>query len=88
MPTRDELLPHVSYCVDTALAERPISELAAHPEARLVAFAAGFEPMVVGVFDCYVNDLVDEETACELAIDLLLEKSWFAGGDINPIAVV
>ena len=75
---RSEALPYVSYCVDSALSERKLADM---PEnARLVGWQCGFEPLFVAVWSMFDGVELDEEEAEEIAIDLLVEKSWFADG--------
>lgn len=79
--TREQALPLVAYCVDDALALYPSSDVHDHPEARLVGFDAGAEPVFVAVWSYLSNAPLDAEDACELAIDVMLEKQWFANPD-------
>lgn len=67
----------ISYAVDTALADiHPVdAEMFKNP--RYVGFKNGVETVWVAVND-YLGTTLDAGEACELAIDLLLEKKWFA----------
>lgn len=76
--TRNEAIPYVSYAVDDALAERQISEIPDH--AKLVGWQCGFEPLFVAVWS-YLGIPLSNQDAEEIAIDLLLEKDWFADPD-------
>jgi hypothetical protein len=73
--TREMALRYVSFCVDDALSERRVDEVPHH--ARLVGWQCGFEPMFVAVWS-YMGHRLDDDTAEELAIDLLMEKKWFS----------
>ena len=73
--TRTQALPYISYYVDDALSEHAASDMPAN--ARLVGWQCGFEPMFVAVWS-YLDAPLDEAEAEEIAIDLLLEKNWFA----------
>lgn len=88
-PSRESLLPYVSYCLDDALSERNIKDMPAN--ARLVAWQCGFEPMVVAVWS-YLGDTqgnldqVDVAEAEEIATDFLQERRWFTDNDNPPPA--
>lgn len=90
--TREQALPLVAYCVDDALALYPSSDVHDHPEARLVGFQAGFDMVFVAVWSYLSTTPVSAEDACELAIDVMLEKQWFANPDdpqaCQPIIVI
>ncbi len=75
--TRERALPYVGHCVDDAMSERSISDIP--PNARLVGWQCGFEPMFVAVWSYLPETILDEQEAEELAVDLLTEKKWFAG---------
>lgn len=78
---REQALPLVAYCVDDALALYPSGDVHDHPEARLVGFDAGAEPVFVAVWSYLSTTPVSDEDACELAMDVMLEKRWFANPD-------
>lgn len=80
---RSEAIPYVSYAVDDALAERAVAEMP--PNARLVGWQCGFEPLFVAVWSYLPNTAIDAEEAAELPTDLLREKQWF-GDNENPPA--
>lgn len=67
----------ISFAVDTALAEVHPVGAEMFKNARYVGFKAGFEMTWVAVGD-YLGTTPDVGEACELAIDLLREKKWFA----------
>lgn len=73
---RDLAWPYVGYCVDDALAEHQRSDIPDPADkVRLVGWQCGFEPMFVAVWS-YLGHRLDDETAVELAQDLLREKGW------------
>lgn len=74
---RQQAIPYIGHCVDDALAERQVEDMPTN--ARLVGWQCGFEPMFVAVWS-YLGVRLEEETAVDLATDLLLEKRWFANG--------
>ncbi len=84
--TREQALPLVAYCVDDALALYPASEVHDHPEARLVGFGAGFDMVFVACWSYLSEAPLDAEDACELAIDIMLEKQW--SEDCQPVVVL
>lgn len=56
--------------------------------ARYVAFSGGFENLWVEVHS-YLGGQMEVDEACELAIDLLLEKKWFADeSQTAPVVVI
>lgn len=90
--TREQALPLVAYCVDDALSLYPTGDVHDHPEARLVGFQAGAEMVFVAVWSYLSKAPLDAEDACELAIDVMLEKRWFANPgdpqDCQPVVVL
>jgi hypothetical protein len=70
-------LGHLGYAVDSALSERHPWEAEQEVECRYVGFLAPEGYLWVAVWS-YLGDLLDVDEAAELAIDLLLEKKWFA----------
>jgi len=80
---REQALRYVSYAVDDALCERRVDE--APPNARLVGWQCGFEPLFVAVWSYLGDDcLPDPAEAAEYATDLLVEKKWFTDNDNPP----
>lgn len=79
--TREMALPYVSFCVDNAQSEHPITDIPA--DARLVGWQCGFEPMFVAVWS-YLNIRLDDEEAEDLATELLKERAWFASEEAPP----
>lgn len=85
--TRSQALPYVSFVVDDALAILPDDTDLSH--AVLVGWQCGFEPLFVAVLGSTVDtngnrDVVDFDTAAEIAIDLLSERKWFSGEEAEP----
>jgi hypothetical protein len=74
--TREMALPYISFCVDDALAERSLADMP--PNARLVGWQCGFEPLFVAVWSYLDSEPLDAIDAEELATDLLVERNWFA----------
>lgn len=77
--TREDALPYVSFAVDDALSERQPAE--APPNARLVGWQCGFEPLFVAVWSYLPDVTISADDAAELATDLLSERNWFAQGE-------
>ncbi len=83
---RAQALPYVSFCVDDALSERSIADIP--PNARLVGWQCGFEPLFVAVWSYLDDQQPDPCEAAELATDLLVEKGWFADEPTEPDYVI
>jgi len=85
--TREQAMDYVSFCVDDALSERSIDDMP--PNARLVGWQCGFEPLFVAVWS-YLGDTrgnrdrVDDDDAITIATDLLIERKWFTDNDNPP----
>lgn len=82
--TREQARDYISFCVDDALGVRSIDDMPAN--ARLIGWQCGFEPMFVAVWsypgDTKGNiDRVDDDDAVEIAIDILMERKWFADNE-------
>lgn len=75
--TRKDLLPYVSFAVDDALADRTGEPIPEH--ARIVGWQCGFEPLCVAVWSYLPGCRVEVDDAADLALDLLVERGWFAG---------
>jgi hypothetical protein len=84
--TRAQAIPYVSYVIDDVLSEHPVSEML--PNARLVGWQCGFEPMFVAVQSYLPNTRVDDCDADEIAIDFLTERGWFAGEPREPDYII
>jgi hypothetical protein len=84
--TRDRALPYVSYYLDDALSERTAADMP--PNARLVGWQCGFEPMFVAVWSYLGDGHLDMAEAADIAIDFLEEKKWFAGDDHEPDYII
>ncbi len=76
---RKQAISYIGHCVDSALSERNIKDMPAN--ARLVGWQCGCEPMFVAVWSMFDGVRLDADEATELAIDLLIEKQWFANTD-------
>lgn len=74
--TRNQALPYVSYVLDDALSDaHTITDIL--PNARLVGWQCGFEPLFVAV-QSYLPDVrLDDDEAEEIAADYLTEIGWF-----------
>ena len=70
-PRREEVLPYIGYYLDDAAKDMP-------PNARLIGWQCGFEPMFVAVWS-YLGVTLDDDEAVDLATDLLAERDWFGG---------
>jgi hypothetical protein len=87
MITREQAMDYVSFCVDDAQAIRSIDDMP--PNARLVGWQCGFEPMFVAVWS-YLADTqgnhnrLDDDEAADLASDVLIERRWFVGVPTEP----
>ena len=78
--TRKQAIEYVGHHVDDALSTdlKPITD-----KTRLVGWQCGFEPMFVAVHS-YLNCVICDDEAEELAIDLLEEIGWFSGETKSP----
>jgi hypothetical protein len=74
---RNEVLKWVRHCVTDDLGERDHKEIVPS-HARLVGWQCGFEPMFVAVWSYLPGVTLDADEAEAIAVDLLLEKGWFA----------
>lgn len=84
---RSDALPYVSYAVDNALSERDPKD--APPNAVLVGWQCGFEPLFVAVWSYMTDtrgnpDKLAADDAMDLATDLLQEKKWFTDNENPP----
>jgi hypothetical protein len=80
--TREQARDYISFCVDDALAERSIDDMP--DNARLVGWQCGFEPLFVAVWSYLGDNDLDEESAVEIATDMLMERKWFADNMVRP----
>jgi hypothetical protein len=76
--TRSDALRFVSFAVDDAASQRDIKDMP--PNARLVGWQCGFEPLFVAVWSYLPDVRLAAEDAADLATDLLIERNWFADG--------
>jgi hypothetical protein len=84
--TREEALPFVSYVLDDALSPHPVAELL--PNAVLVGWLCGFDPVFVAVQSYLPNTTVDRTDAVDIAIDYLTELGWFAAEETAPDFII
>lgn len=89
---RTMALPFVAFAVDDALCQHVPGRVVDHPDARLVGFSTGYDMVFVACWSYLPDVTLDAEEACEMAIDLLLEKCWFADPDdpqaCQPVVVL
>lgn len=83
---KTELMPYVSYGLDDALSPRDPND--APPNARLVCWQCGFEPMCVAVWSCLPDVSLDDDEAADLATDYLAEIKWFSDGPQQPDFII
>jgi hypothetical protein len=84
--TREQALPYISYVLDDALSVHPLSEML--PNATLVGWQCGFEPLFVAV-QSYLPDVkIEAGEAEEIASDYLDEIKWFADGPTDADYVI
>ena len=81
--TRKQALLYVSYVLDAALSD----EFRLAPNARLIGWQCGFEPMFVAV-QSYLGNRLDDDEAIEIATDYLTEKRWFDDEPAEPDYVI
>lgn len=73
---REQALPYVSFCLDDALS--PFSgNREIPPDAVLVGWQCGFEPLFVAVWSYLPGCKVDADSAVEIAQEYLAEINWF-----------
>jgi hypothetical protein len=74
-------LPYVSYVLDDALsADHAVADML--PNATLVGWQCGFEPLFVAVQSYLPDTLIDGQDAEEIAAGYLNERGWF--GEAGP----
>jgi hypothetical protein len=78
---REDAYQYISVCVDDALSVRSIDDMP--KDARLIGWQCGFEPLFVAVWS-YLDVRLGDDTAVELAMDILQERQWFAGEPTEP----
>lgn len=85
--TRAQAIPYISYVLDDALSpDHSTADLL--PNARLIGWQCGFEPMFVAVQSYLPDTTVDEDEAVEIAMDYLTEIKWFADEPTGPDYVI
>lgn len=81
--TRDKALPYVAHVLDDALSDsHPLADM--KPDARLIGWQCGFEPLFVAVQSYLPNVCLEDDEAVEIARDYLAEKHWFADEPTEP----
>lgn len=80
--TREQAIPYVGYVLDDALSPHPLAEML--PNATLVGWQCGFEPMFVAVQSYLPDTLIDQSDAEEIATDYLVEIGWFSDKPTDP----
>ena len=82
--TRDQAMPYVAYVVDDGLSDAHHTYRTCLPDARLIGWQCGFEPVFVAVQSYLPNTRVDDEDAIEIATDYMTEIGWFAREPTEP----
>lgn len=84
--TRTQAIPLIGHIIDDALSsDHTIADL--DPQATLVGWQCGFEPMFVAV-QSYLGGAVDASDAEEIAMDYLKEIGWFADEPTEPDYII
>jgi hypothetical protein len=86
MFTRSQAQPFIAYVLTDALSTLPLSDLL--PDATLVGWQCGFEPMVVAVQSYMPRTRVDASDAEEIAADYLAEIGWFSDGPTDADFII
>lgn len=84
--TRAQAIPFVAYLLDDALSEHPLSDIL--PNAVLLGWRCGFEPLFVAVQSYLPDTEVDRDEATEVAVCFLIERGWFVGNPSSPDYVI
>lgn len=71
---REAALPYVRVVLDDALSDGANMK----PDARLVGWQCGFEPMFVAVQSYLPGCTLTDDEAVGIAADYLAEKGWFS----------
>lgn len=81
--TREQALPFISYFLDDALGDsHSLADL--RPDARLIGWQCGFEPLFVAVQSYLPGVVLGDDEAIVIATDYLVERDWFADGPTEP----
>lgn len=78
----------LSGAVDNVMTEYPVEASKEEKNVRYVGFHAGFERLWVAVWYYLPDTEMPVDEACEIAIDLLLQRGWFADPANLPEYVV
>lgn len=84
---RKDAEQYVSYAVDDNEIPRQVTELARHPNAVLVGWQCGFEPLFVAVWNDF-NLPIYQGDAIDIATRYLESIHWFAGEPTDPNYVI
>lgn len=76
--TRKQALAYVSFVLDDSLGILSLDKM--EPNARLVGWECGFEPLFVAVQSYIPGVRIESDDAEEIATDYLSEIGWFADG--------
>lgn len=85
--TREQALPYVAHVLDDAFSvDHSIADML--PNARLVGWQCGFEPMFVAVQSYLPGTRIDDDDAAEIATDYLAEIGWFTDEPTEPDFII
>lgn len=73
--TRKQAIPYISHIINDAL--HVDDGLTLSPDARLVGWQCGFEPMFIAVQSYIPGVVIDASDAEDIAIEYLVERGWF-----------
>jgi len=79
---RADALPYIAHVLTDALGALPLDQL--RPDATLIGWQCGFEPMFVAVQSYLPGVTIDADDAEGIAVDYLDEMGWFADGPTEP----
>lgn len=91
--TREQAKPYIGYILNDALHAEPFkddqsSHIDLLPNAVLVGWQCGFEPMFVAVQSYLPDTKIDESEAVEIAMDYLEEIGWFSDEPTEPDHII
>lgn len=86
MYTRENIKPYISYYIDDAGSLRHADEMP--PDARIVIYQCGFEPMAVAVWSYLPGVRLDASDAADVADDYLVEIGWMKPNERELDAVL
>lgn len=87
---RSDALPYISWVVDDAGSARKPDDVAVEilPDAVLVGWQCGFEPVFVAVQSYLPGVQIDADDAVEMATEWLTECGWFSDDPTEPDYVI